>query len=141
MKISEVLDKIENLPYLALPEDLTLDEVAQKVTGFRRLRQIYIIDSQGRLQGALTLGALIRLLLQTRNKPVFHTRSLLSRLTTERVADVMDRQVIYTRPTDDVAQVLDRMVHHNIKEIPVVDAERRIIANLSLLDLWNLAGS
>lgn len=55
-------------------------------------------------------------------------------------ADVMDQQVIYARPTEDVAQVLGRIVHHNVKEIPVVDEERRIIANLSLLDLWNLAG-
>lgn len=52
----------------------------------------------------------------------------------------MDQQVIYALPTEDVAQVLGRIVHHNVKEIPVVDEERRIIANLSLLDLWNLAG-
>lgn len=56
------------------------------------------------------------------------------------MADVMDQQVIYALPTEDVAQVLGRIVHHNVKEIPVVDEERRIIANLSLLDLWNLAG-
>lgn len=104
------------------------------------MRHNDVIDPQGRLQGSLTLGSIIRLLMQTRNKPVFLTRSILSRLTTERVADVMDRQVIYARRTNDVAQVLERILHHNVKEIPVVDEERRIIANHSLLDLWNLAG-
>jgi CBS domain-containing protein len=33
------------------------------------------------------------------------------------------------------------MISSNIKDVPVVDEDRRIMAVLSLLDLWRLVGA
>jgi CBS-domain-containing membrane protein len=34
--------------------------------------------------------------------------------------------------------VVDQMIRRNIKEIPVVDEERHIIASMGIIDLWKL---
>lgn len=138
MKIREALDKIGHLPYLAISGACTLEEIAEKITDMRQTRGIYVVDDQGRLQGTLSLGALIRHVIAARNKPDFHVRTLLARITCEKVADIMDKHVIYALVDDDLDRVIDRMVRFNIKEIPVVDQERRIMANLGILDLWAL---
>ena len=138
MKIKDALDKMGSLPYLALPADATMEEASEKVAGLRQVRGIYVVDEGGRLMGAISLGVLIRHITSARQRPQFHVRSLLSRLTSERVADLMDRHVVFAKKEDDLGAVVDRMVAANIKEIPVVDEERRVIAVLGLLDLWNL---
>jgi CBS domain-containing protein len=138
MNIKEALDSLSSLPYLAVPSAATLEEAAERVTGLRQVRGIYGVDDQGRLIGTVSLGVLLRHLTTARHRPQFHVRSLLSRLTSEQVADLMDSHVIYATTEDDVEQVVDRMIAANIKEIPVVDQDRRLIGALGLLDLWNL---
>ncbi len=138
MKIGEVLAKLESLPYVTVPGECTLEDIALKVMGQRQVRGIYIVDDQGHLEGTLSLGVLIRHLTTARHKPLFHVRTLLARITSAKVADVMDRHVMFAREDEEVEQVVDRMVHSNIKEIPVLDGEQRLIAVLGLLDLWKL---
>jgi Mg/Co/Ni transporter MgtE len=138
MKISEVLDKIGNIPYLAISSDCTLNEATEKITGMRQPRSIYVMDKQGRLQGTISLGVLIREVIAARHKPQFGVRSILTWITSEDVADIMDKHVIYAKRDDDLDKVLKRMIFHNIKEIPVVDEDQRIISNVGILDLWRL---
>ncbi|MBW1678225.1 MAG: CBS domain-containing protein [Deltaproteobacteria bacterium] len=138
MKISEVLDKIGDMPYLTISGDCTLNEATEKITGMRQLRSVYVLDKQERLQGTLSLGALIREVIAAQHKPQFSVRSLLTRITSEDVADIMDKHVIYAQRDDDLEKILNRMIHYNIKEIPVVDEDQRIIANVGILDLWRL---
>ncbi len=138
MKIGEVLDKIENMPYLAISGDCALNEATKKISGVRQLRSIYVIDKQERLQGILSLGVLIREVIAVRHKPQFSIRSLLTRITSEDVADIMDKHVIYAKKDDNLEQILERMIYHNIKEIPVVDEDQQIIANVGILDLCRL---
>jgi len=138
MKISEVLDKIGNIPYLAISGDCTLNEATAKIAGMRQPRSIYVMDKQGRLQGTISQGVLIREVIAARHKPQFGVRSILTRITSEDVADIMDKHVIYAKRDDDLDKILKRMIFHNIKEIPVVDEDQRIVANVGILDLWRL---
>ena len=138
MKISEVLDKIGDIPYLTISGDCTLNEATEKIIGMGQLRSIYVVDKQGRLQGTLSLGVFIREVISARHKPQFSVRSLLTRITSEDVADIMDKHVIYAQKDGDLEKILNRMIYHNIKEIPVVDEDQRIVANVGILDLWRL---
>ncbi len=140
MKISEALTQVAGLPYLAVGGECTLEEVADKIKDQRQVRGIYVVDAEGRLLGTLSLGVLIRHLTTARHKPLFHVRSLLTRLTSANVIDLMEKNVVCARKEEDLGRVIDRMLHGNIKEVPVVDEEKRIIAVLSLLDLWRLQG-
>jgi CBS domain-containing protein len=138
MKFAEILDAIFKLPYLAISGDTKLDEAAEQVIRNPQIRGIYVVDAQERLQGYLSLGVLIRHVMAARHRSQFHVRSLLSTITAEKVTDLMERDVVCAQTDDRVETVLDRMVLRNIKQIPVVDKGQRIIANLSILDLWNI---
>jgi CBS domain-containing protein len=141
MKVSEALTQVDSLPYLTVEGDCTLEEISDRIKDQRQARGIYVVDAEGRLIGALSLGVLIRHLTAARRRPVFHVRSLLTRLTSAQVVDLMEKHVLYARPEEDLHEVLDRMIRGNIKEIPVVNEDRRLMAVLSLLDLWRLAGA
>ena len=138
MKIGDVLHKIGNLPYLTIHIDCTLEEASKKISDIGHLRTIYVIGPEGRLQGILSLGELIRSLISAGHKPHFHARSLLTRITAKKAADIMDKYVVYARKEDDPNSVLERMIDNHIKEIPVVDEDKKIIANIGIIDLWKL---
>lgn len=138
MKIGDVLHKIGNLPYLAIHMDCTLEEASRKIADMGHLRTIYVIGYDGRLQGILSLGELIRSLISAGHKPHFHARSLLARITAKTVSDIMDKYVVYTGKEEHPESVLERMIDNHIKEIPVVDEDKKIIANIGIIDLWKL---
>jgi CBS domain-containing protein len=137
MKFAEVLETIFNLPYLAIQAECKLAQASEQVTQNPQIRGIYVVDEGERLQGYLSLGVLIRHVIASRHKPQFHVRSLLSMLTAKTVADLMERDIICAHPYDTVESILDRMVQRNIKQVPVVDEDHRIIAVVNILDLWN----
>ena len=138
MKISEVLDTIENIPFMAISAARTLTEATEEISGIQQPRSIYVVDNQGRLKGTLSIGTLVREVIAARHEPQFGIRSLLAQITSEKVADIMNRHVIYAQKDDDVENVLNRMICGNIKEIPIVDKDRHIIANVGILGLWRL---
>jgi Mg/Co/Ni transporter MgtE len=138
MKICEALDTIENIPFLAISADRTLTEATEEISGIQQPRSIYVVDNQGRLQGTLSIGTLIREVIAARHEPQFGIRSLLAHITSEKVADITNRHVIYAQKNDDLENVLNRMISYNIKEIPIVDKDQHIIANVGILDLWRL---
>ncbi len=138
MKIGDVLHKIGNLPYLTIHIDCTLEEASRKIADVGHLRTIYVVGHEERLQGILSLGELIRSLISAGHKPHFHARSLLTRITAKKAADIMDKYVVYARKEDDPNSVLERMIDNHIKEIPVVDENKKIIANIGIIDLWKL---
>lgn len=138
MKISEALDTIENIPFMAISADRTLTEATEDISGIQQHRSIYIVDKQGRLKGTLSIGTLVREVIAARHEPQFGIRSLLVQITSEKVADIMNRHVIYAQKDDDLEKVLNRMISYNIKEIPIVDKDQHIIANVGILDLWKL---
>ena len=138
MKIGDVLHKIGNLPYLTIHIDCTLEEASRKIADVGHLRTIYVLDNEGRLRGILSLGELIRSMITAGHKPHFHARSLLARITAKKAADIMDEYVVYARKENDLNSVLERMIDNHIKEIPVVDEDKKIIANIGIIDLWKL---
>lgn len=140
MTIGEAIKTIGSLPYLAIPGGMALEEAAGKVLTERQIRGIYVVDEKDRLQGIISLGLLISRVLENKVKPTFHARSLLDRITADKAMDIMDSRVIFARTNDDIQIVLDRMIQNDIKEIPIVDEQRRVIGNLGIIDLWKLVG-
>ena len=53
--------------------------------------------------------------------------------------DIMESRVISAHTGDAIDAVLDRMIQNDIKEIPVIDERQKIVGNLGIIDLWQLA--
>ncbi len=139
MKVKDVLEKAVNLPYITVPVDYPIEEVAGRLLENPQVREIYLVDEKERLVGEISPGKIIRFLCTDRKGSPYCSRNLLAGLTCEKVADIMDEHILFARKDDDLDKVIDMMLSRNIKEIPVVDEQGKIIANVGILDLWRLA--
>ena len=56
------------------------------------------------------------------------------------VGEIMTREVISVRPEAPVAEVLDRILEHGLRAVPVLDEEGRVLGTISEEDLLTRAG-
>jgi len=136
MKFADILDKIKPVPFLAITGDSSLQEASDRAMQMPQIRGIYVVEATERLVGYVSLGHLIHHVVTGRHRSHFHIRSLLSIITAHTVADIMERKVLFAKPEDELAAVLDKMLIRNIKQVPIVNAEQQIIVTAGILDIW-----
>lgn len=94
-------------------EDATIGEIegllVKTAANFESISYIYVIDEGRRLKGILSV------------KEVFRTPK------GTRVSEVMERNVVSVRPHTEGERVALLAIEHNIKAMPVVDAEERFL--------------
>ena len=135
MKISKLLATLEDRDLPRVEEEETIAGVLQVMVEFPHTRLIYVVDSQGRCTGTISLGVLIRHLFAHGFEPAVHSRHLISMITSETAKDIMNRQLIYAVKEDRLETVVRRMIKAGVKEIAVLDQDRHLIGDLTMLDL------
>ncbi len=98
-------------------------------------RIIYVVDDQERLKGIISLGNLVRHFFFHYHDTHIDSRHLISMAVSETAKDFMHENALVARVTDDVEDVLKRMIKNNVKEIAILDSENRVIADLTIIDL------
>ena len=144
MKVSEVLEIIPGLEEsVIIREDASLEELASEVVKKKVKRNAYVIDSKGRLIGYVPLKKLANNLLldylSSSSYKVRLTRSIIDAMTSEKVGDITIRSVVSCRLDEDVEEVIERLLEMDIEEMPVIDADGKIVARFGLtniLELW-----
>lgn len=58
-----------------------------------------------------------------------------------KVAEVMSSKVLYCRADDDIADVCENMAEVQVRRLPVVDGEKRLVGIVSLADIAKAASS
>jgi len=53
----------------------------------------------------------------------------------ETAGDFMQREPMFAIHSEDVEDILQRMIYHNVKEIPILDDEKRVVADLTIVIL------
>jgi len=137
-QLGTVAEVLENLPPRAVPlitEDAGIEEVVDAFSTAPHSRLIYVVDGEQRLLGIIALGDLARHLFFHYQGNYIDARSLVSIAACENARDLMQREPIAVRPEQKVEEAIELMMGHNIKELPVVDAGSRVIADLTLIDL------
>jgi len=136
-RIKDILDQLRDHPFISVPEEMPVTEVAKIIRRQPDVRSIFVTGRDGHLKGALSIGKLIRTITASRTGREFSTRRLIRCITCSSAGDIMSSHLLTASPDDSLDQVIDRMLEGNIKEIPIVDARGRIIRNAGLLDLWS----
>jgi len=107
--------------YAALPESLTITEALSELRRIApdrdTLYNIYVVDDQRRLVGVIPL------------KDIFVQPSL------ARLKQVMRKDVISVKATDDVEEVARTARDYDLVSIPVVDEEGRLIGIVTIDDI------
>lgn len=135
MKVREILNKLGKRALPLVGEQETIEAVVQKMVEHSHARLVYVLDKEGRFRGAISLGILIRHLFPRGFEPAVYPRSILSMITSEKAKDIMNRRMFYAREEDDVEELINRMIRAGVKEIAVVDSQRKIIGDITMLDL------
>jgi CBS domain-containing protein len=140
MKIKDVLDGIGGRePPIARVND-TIRGVLEKMLPHAHTRLMYVVDEEGRCKGVISLGALTRHLFSSHFEPTVHARFVIPLITAETAEDIMNTGLIYATRDEEVEAVIKEMIKAGIKEIPVLDGEKKIVGDITMLDLLKYAG-
>lgn len=142
-----VKDFLNSLPCRAKPPVVktgsSLREVIHAMLKRHRGRIVYVVDSDGKVTGVISLDNLkdfiFRYYLKSRvSNALIITEHIVELFAYEKVEDVMDAALIICHEHEWLHDVVARMIERNVKDMPVVDQEGRIIADLDILDLLEL---
>lgn len=118
-------------PALVARPDEDVREAAARMVG-HRVGCLPVVED-GRLLGIVTRSDLLAHLEgAARSRPLAAPQL--------RIADVMHRDVATVHGDDDLVDAAARMVHHNVRHLPVVDGEGRVIGMLTDRDVRTAVG-
>ena len=91
----------------------------------------YPVEEDGQLAGIVTKFDMLKCFAFTPNQMVPHYADLMERT----VADAMTQEFIYVRPDTKLTRVLQLMVEHRIRSIPVLDVDSRLTGIIAREDI------
>ncbi len=91
----------------------------------------YPVEEDGQAVGIVTKFDLLKCFAFTPNQMVPRYVDLMGRT----VADLMTSEFIYVRPDTKLTRVLQLMVQHRIRSIPVIDVDHRLAGIISREDV------
>jgi CBS domain-containing protein len=97
----------------------------------------YPVEEDGQVIGIVTKFDLLKCFAFTPNQMVPRYSELMSRT----VADVMISEFIYVRPDTRLTRVLQLMVEHRIRSIPVIDSGQRLAGIIAREDVLRALAS
>jgi CBS domain-containing protein len=135
MIIGEIIELIGDREIPRVRAESDMDEVIDVMVRSCHTRVVYVLDDKDRLLGYIEIGNLLRHLFPHLYEGKIHSHGLLRRITVENAEHLMAKVKVTAGPDETVDEVLQRMAHTGRKEIPVLDEEGRIIADINAVDL------
>lgn len=116
-------------------EDDPLLKIAEEVVKDPRTRSVYVVDKKGILKGIIPVLELIQYLYYKYipQEYIFYRFPLA--LSGEPLAKDIMLHPVYAHDTESITDALKKMFKNNLKEIPVVDENMKIIGDLNILEL------
>lgn len=116
-------------------EDDPLLKVAEEIVSDPRTRSVYVVDKSGKLKGIIPVIELIQYLYYEHipQEYIFYRFPLV--LSGEAIAKDIMLPPVYVHDTDNITDALKKMFKNNLKELPVVDENMKIIGDLNILEL------
>ena len=133
--IGEVIAGLKGREFPLVRQESSIEEMINAMVRYQHSRLLYVVDEEGKLLGTIALGPLVRHVFRRSHEPKIHPRSIMSMITTETAKDIMQKNPIFAREDEDVEVVLRRMIGKNVDEIAVLDNEKRVVADVTMIDL------
>ena len=118
--------------------EASLPEAAALFLAHPEVRDIYVVDAEGRVCGHLGFRRLAGLLL-AHLRPTHSRRQLVERVTAGVVREHMDDHVLVMHPDERINEVFHHHMERRVEAIPVVDGERRLLGVIRVADLLRKA--
>jgi CBS domain-containing protein len=134
-KIADLLEQLKQRKLPVVSKRATVSEIIDAFAVSHHSRVLYVVDDEWRFIGVLSLGNMIRHVFFHYHDPSIDSRSLVSMVVSETAGDFMQREPMFAIHSEDVEDVIQRMIDRNVKEIPILDDEKRVIADITIVDL------
>lgn len=120
-KVNEVMTKN---PFCCLPNDMVIKSA--QIMKSKEIGSVPVIESEetNKLIGIVTDRDLALKIVAEGRDPQ-----------TTKVEDVMSRKVVTCRADDDIRKALDGMSKHQLRRIPVVDKDNRVVGIIAQADV------
>ncbi|MCD6388525.1 MAG: CBS domain-containing protein [Desulfobulbaceae bacterium] len=133
--IGDLLPELREREIPLVPEEAGVKEIVEAFSSACHSRLLYVVDDNGRLQGVISLGHMVRHVFFHYHDSCPHIQNISSMAIAETARDFMQREPLAATLSDEVEEVLGRMIKHNVKEVPVVDEGQRVVGDLTMVDL------
>jgi CBS domain-containing protein len=133
MKIAEWLER-HPVEGVTVGPEASLEDAARVLLAEPECRDIYVIDTGGRVVGHLGFRRLAGVLLSA-HRPTHSRRQIIDRVAGGPVREYMDRRFLAASPDENVHHVLHAHMERRVEDIPVVDDDRRLLGVIRLRDL------
>jgi len=134
-KVTELVAFLKKKRLPLIDQKANLEDIVTAMIGLEHGRLLYVVDNDRKIIGTISLGLLARHVFSTSHEPQIHPRFLMRMITSETAKDIMQKYPVVTTENELVGTMLKKMIRGNVKEIPVLDREKRVIANLTIVDL------
>ena len=134
-KVADLIPLLEERELPLIHENADLKEVIRAMIRFDRNRLLYVVDDARRLTGTISMGTLVRQVFSSSYEPQVYSGSIIKTITAESAKDIMQRHPVAATVEEEAAAVLKRMIRTNTKEIPVLNDDGQVIADLKMTDL------
>ena len=135
IRIGEVIAGLKGRDLPLVRQESSIEEVIDAMVRYQHTRLLYVVDEDGKLLGTISLGPLVRHVFGRSHEPQIHPRFVMSMITTETAKDIMQKNPIFAMEGEDVEAILKKMIAKNVKEIAVLDKEKRVVADVTMIDL------
>ena len=140
LTVSEFLEKTEKIfNTVTVKEDENIKNIIEKMIENRVDRVIYVVDEENKIKGVISLGDLARHYCSDRifqSKSIYPSSGIIQHLTAETAKDLMITKFFSVKLSDNLDEILDKMVKYKIlKVIPVIDEENKVVSSLDILDI------
>lgn len=142
IRVSDVLERASAVSGPAsVRTDATLREAVEAMIGESASHKVYVVDEEGRLAGTVTQEVLLRhagYMLGVRPAGMTSFLRMLAEIADERVNQVMAKPI---RVASDelLVNATKLMVDNHLNDLPVVDGENKLVAELRGTDILLLS--
>jgi CBS domain-containing protein len=116
-------------------QDTPIEKLPVAIQFHRHSRQLYVVDGQNHLLGNITLGRLVMYIFASSHGANMNPRHVMGLITCTTAEDLMTGGTLSARLDEKVEDLLERMVDENVDEVPITDAQGRVVADLTMIDL------
>lgn len=142
LRVWEVLERVARTDRPAtVSVDASLREAVEAIIEDDETHKVYALDGDGRLAGTITLEVLLRhagYMLGVRSTGVTSFMRMLIEITDERVNQVMAKPVKVSKD-EMLVNATKLMVEYHLNDLPVVDEDNKLVAELRGMDLLRLS--
>lgn len=135
IKISDIVDELKKNKAPVIRENTPIDQVLDEIINQDSNRVLYVVDDYNQFKGTITLDEIAGHIFAMSHEHRIHPRRIMDMVTSEDVDHIMKKQPPYVIESDDIGEVIKKMVKSNMKHLALVDEDKKIICDISMVDI------